>query len=266
MIKKEEKAKVLEYAKSKEERILISNTIDKINQFELCPVLFNTNFLDLNEIHLVEGLLQRFHVPYILYEVNPYAEKKMLFLVPDYLDSSLISFSDYISCIKIYGNDKLKHKDYMGSIYALGLKRDVVGDIFVQNNVAYAFCLNHITEYLTQNLWKVANQKVVTEKIEICQPEIQNLKVNLKERTVITSSMRIDTILNNIYHMGRAEVKKKIGTGDVFVNAREIFSASILLEKGDIISCRKFGKFMIEEQSERTKNNNIVLKILIYQS
>ena len=50
-----------------------------------------------------------------------------------------------ILCDLLDVKGKLLHKDYMGAIYSLGLKREMIGDIFVCENAAYVFCINTVT-------------------------------------------------------------------------------------------------------------------------
>ena len=91
----------------------------------------------------------------------PDAERACLFLLPDYLLLCLPSgnvtgedeatlcellaeeLSEAVCAVRITGSGyrTLSHRDYLGSILGLGLERDALGDIAVQNeHAAVIFC------------------------------------------------------------------------------------------------------------------------------
>ncbi len=56
--------------------------------------------------------------------------------------------------------DKLSHRDFLGSLMGLGIKRNVLGDIVIKENTGYIFCLDSIADYIVQNLDKVRHTGV----------------------------------------------------------------------------------------------------------
>ena len=65
-----------------------------------------------------------------------------------------------ISCIKISNKSKFRkvnHRDYLGSILSLGIKRNKIGDLIVDNDKCYVAVSIEIRDYIINNLEMVAN-------------------------------------------------------------------------------------------------------------
>lgn len=263
MITKQIKAKILERFNDKQEKIFISNILDKAYKFDKENKLLYTNFLNLNEILVATQILNEIDINYYVYSVNEYINKKVIFFIPDYITFDDNFFEEYITCIKIIPNlkGKLKHKDYMGAIYSLGLKNEMIGDIFAYETYAYVFCMKSVCNYLYDNLFKVANQEVKLKAVSLLDDCIKNLKVDLIKKEYIVASLRVDAILSVVYNLSRNETKEKIIKGDLFINDKNIFYPNTLLNNGDIVSFRRCGKARVGEVLRKTKSNNIVISI-----
>ena len=57
-------------------------------------------------------------------------------------------------------SDTLTHRDFLGSLMALGLSREVLGDIVVSDNEGYLFCLAGIADFISENLTEVKRTAV----------------------------------------------------------------------------------------------------------
>lgn len=267
MIDKKQKAKILERYENKDDKILISNVLDKAYKFEKENKLVYTNFFNLSELNIVSSVSNELKVQYHIYSVNEYINKKCIFFIPDYIsDLSDEFFNQYVNCIKIIPNvkGKLLHKDYMGAIYSLGIKNEMIGDIFAYEDMAYVFCISSITDFICDNLFKVANQEVKTEVIGLESEEVKILKINLIEKEYIVASMRVDAILSEVYSLSRSETKEKITKGDLFINDKNIFYPNTILKEGDIVSFKRCGKLKIGSIVRKTKSGNLVLNVFKY--
>ena len=261
MITKEIKSKILERFENKEEKILVSNVLDKAYRFEKTEKLEFTCFLNLNEYNVVTEILDYLKIEYTTYIPNKYSDKKVIFFLPSYIDKEI--YSEYISCMKIVPNvkGKLKHKDYMGCIYNLGIKREVIGDIFVIDDVCYFFLMSSVKDYVFNNLVRVGNQEVILTEINLDSSELQNLSVNIIDKEYIVPSLRVDAICSTVFNLSRNEIKEKIVKGEMCINDKVSYYPSDILKINDIISLRKCGKIVIKEQLRNTKSGNIVLNI-----
>ena len=267
MITKQAKQKILETIKDKDERILISGILDKAIKFEKTDSLFFSNFLNLNEFDMIERVLNHFKIKFYEFYANKDCEKRNIAFIPDYLlESKDNLFSEHVSCIKIISNSKGKlfHKDYMGAIYSLGIRREYIGDIILNENVAYFFCMNSVKDYFILNLLSVGKYDVITEVVDIFSNEVEKLSFNFIEKEYIIPSYRVDALLSEVYNLSRSEVKDKIIKGDLYINDKSIFYPNTLVTSGDIISFKRCGKLKVGEEVRKTKSNNIVLKVFRY--
>lgn len=263
MFTRDQRAKILERYDSKEEKLLVSNILDKAFRFSKENKMIYTNFLNLHELDIAYKVLNELKIDFDIYTANEYCNKKVILFIPDYIDDKTKIYSDIISCIKIIPNvkNKLVHKDYMGSIYALGIKNEMIGDIFAYADYAYVFCMKSVLDYLLTNLYKVGNQDVKIEEIELKKFELLNISINLSKREYIIPSLRIDAILSEVYNISRSETKDKIIKGDLCINDRNIFFPHVQAKENDIVSFRRCGKLKIGNTIRKTKNDNFVIEI-----
>lgn len=268
MINKEQKIKLLNYYDKKEDKIFVSYLIDKVNKFDLNNKLNYTYFLDLNEKEIAIFILKKIDIEFYLFNPLEDTSRFVIFFIPKYMTYNDVTnvIAKYIAVIKISPilKAKLLHKDYMGGIYSLGLKENVIGDIFVLNNICYLFCFEKNKEYILNNLTKVSKYDVNSEVLEIFSNEVKNIKVKYKTIEVIVSSLRIDTVLSEVFLLSRNEVKQKIQNGDLYINCKEMFFVAYLVKNKDIVSFKKCGKIKIGEVLRNTKSGKFVLIIYKY--
>lgn len=263
MITREIKSKILERFEKSQEKMLISNVLDKAYRFEKTEKLEYTSFLNLNEYNVVSQILDYLKIAYETYIPNKYSDKKVIFFIPSYIPKDNKLYSEYITCLKIIPNvkGKLQHKDFMGCIYNLGVKREVIGDIFVINDTCYFFLMNSIKDYILTNLTRVGNQEVNLSEVKLDSDELQNINVNIVDKEYIVPSLRVDAICSTVFNLSRNEIKEKIVKGDMCINDKVSYYPSDIIKEDDIISLRRCGKIVIKEQIRNTKSGNIVLNI-----
>lgn len=266
MITREIKAKILERYKEKEEKIFISNILDKVYRYEKTNKIEFTNFLNLDEFSKITSILNELKINYFVYSLDGKLSKKVIFFIPDFIVVDDSFFSNYISAIKITSSnkDKLYHKDYMGAIFSLGLKHEVIGDIYVHENFAIVFCLRNVEDYILTNLFKVKRQEVDVEKAIIDKNLEEMLEVNLVKNEYIVPSLRVDAVLSVVYGLSRNKVKDKIISGDLYINDRQEYFLSYLLKEDDIVSFRKCGKLKIGTVLRKTRSERIVIEVYKY--
>lgn len=267
MIDKQSKLKVLESIKDKEMKMLVSSVLDKAIKFEKTDSISFTNFLNINELNIVKRALDYLNIKYFEFYINSYIEKRNLAFIPEYLENKKDDiFKEHVSCIKIVPKvkGKLQHKDYMGAIYSLGIKREVIGDIIVRDSVAYFFCMKNVEEYFIYNLTSVGRQEIELKVLDLYSDEVKNLSSKFIEKDYIIPSLRVDAMLSEVYNLSRSETKEKIVKGDLYINDRNIFYPNTIISNGDIVSFRKCGKLRVGEEIRKTKNLNIVLRIYNY--
>jgi len=147
-----------------EDKLLISRAEDLLERAGERHMLCATVFLSPAEQTLIERTLpRRADVAYTFWGGYNEAERAMFVCYPEYKEFEPEEAP--IAVIKITGRDitRLTHRDFLGSVLALGIKRDVVGDILIGSGESLLFATSEIAEYICENLTKIGNAGVVLE-------------------------------------------------------------------------------------------------------
>ena len=159
-------------------------------------------------------------------------------------------------------SEDFSHRDVLGSVLGLGLQRDVIGDIFVSEKEALILCAEQISGFIQDNLSKVRHTNVVCKKTTAEETSFKK-EFKMVERTV--SAIRIDTICAAAFGLSRSSAATAISSGKVFINGREILSASYGVKEEDVISFRGEGKARLKEIGGLTKKGRISVTMERYQ-
>lgn len=214
-------------------------------------------FLSSEEKVLAEKLLKRQNTDFNFFGGYQNAERTVLSVptasIEDYPISSLT--------IKYRNTENLTHRDFIGSLLGLGIKREFIGDILIENGLAVVFLSEEITDYVFNQLKKVGKVGVTLSKGFL---EPLPVKPNLSEFSVTVASLRLDCVVSALGSFSRGMACEKITNGYVSVNSVVCGKITKQVENGDIITIRGKGKFFIDSSSEKTRKNRIILKFKKY--
>ena len=171
-----------------------------------------------------------------------------------------------IKCLKIEPlskkfSEQLTHRDFLGSLMNLGIKRSELGDIIVEENAAYLFCTEKMSEYICREITRVKHT-VITCSVTENLPEETESKTT--ECEVQVSSERIDGVISKVFHISRSSCSELFRQKKIFVNGRCIENSSYLLKENDRVSVRGFGKFSFVSVGGYTRKGNKIIKIEKY--
>ena len=110
-----------------------------------------SDFLNLNELNIFQSLRPEFsYLKMESFGGYELAERQIAVFRPE----APVFYADYpICCLKITPlnakfAESLNHRDYLGAILNLGLERTCLGDILVEADAAYLFCLERMTDFI----------------------------------------------------------------------------------------------------------------------
>lgn len=153
---------------------------------------------------------------------------------------------------------KLNHKDYLGAILSLGIKREKFGDLVVGENEAYVPMMNDIYEYISTNLTKVNSSPVELELLS----GMDNLpKPNYEEIITTISSLRIDSLVAGICNLSRTEALNYIKSSKVLIDYGIVDNKSKTVKENSKITVRGKGKFIFEKILGENKKGR--MKVLV---
>ncbi|MGL4991333.1 MAG: YlmH/Sll1252 family protein [Sarcina sp.] len=156
---------------------------------------------------------------------------------------------------------KVEHKDYLGSIMSLNIKREKMGDIILKDGICYIVTFEKIATYIKENLHKVKNLSCKCSILDI-NSEIPS--VEYKELIINVASRRLDSIVSELANISRVKAVDIINKGDVLIDYLEVNDKSSIVEDNSRITIKKIGKFKIKEILGTTKSGRLKITVLKY--
>ena len=157
--------------------------------------------------------------------------------------------------------DELSHRDLLGSLMALGIKRELLGDILIFDNIGYLYVLESIAPYIKENLKKARHTDVIVTEVDappqtaIAPPEIS---------TVIASSERLDALVAAVYKLSREKAKAMIEKELCAIDGKITAKPDTVVKAGAIVSLRGFGRFVCEGFLNNTQKGRLRIAVRIY--
>ncbi len=185
---------------------------------------------------------------------RPYKEAERIIIYRD--------LKPKISLFKIITKEKLRHQDIMGSILSLNIKKEVLGDIIVDDNNYYFYILESMNNYILSYFNKVKNINITLEELPLNY--LKDYKRKYKEIIVNVKSNRVDLIISKLTGLSRKVVKDMISNKDIILNYQVLTNNSYQFKENDIFSIRGYGKYKYVEVINKTKKNNYLVKCLKY--
>lgn len=254
------KSKIISASDSDEIKLILSRACDLYDKAERTSKPFYTKFISPADSSLI-------------YSRFPKSELSLR-LIGGYDDAErcICAFYKYedelyppICALKFNMKSKTAeptHRDYLGSLLSLGIKRETLGDIIVSEGGAIVFCLAEIADYIIDNLTKIGGSGV---RIEIASDDADIVpKRQYEERFATVSSLRCDGVVSSVTGLSRAKAAELIERGLVAVNYNSVASQSALMKDGDVFSIRGYGKFRLQTDGRLSKKGRLHINLLKY--
>lgn len=158
--------------------------------------------------------------------------------------------------------DTLHHQDVLGAVLGLGLSRAVLGDIFIEPGRATAVCLADVADFIVQELGRIGQVGVRSEKITLA--ELPALDRPLREKQLTVASLRLDAMVAAAYNWSRAKAAEAILAGKVQLAHRECLNTSKAVEAGQIISVRGQGRAKLLAVLQQTRKGKTRITLGYY--
>ena len=220
-----------------------------------------TEFLNPREVFILKSIVGQTELNcFVSSDYYPMEYAKVI-VAPDYYNCSFLDFQ--MSLIEITYNAKfnyLTHSQIMGTLlHHLGIRRTVIGDIFAESGRAQVMVDRSMAAYLLTNTAKIAKVTVKLKEIsfdKLIRPQQEGEAVD-----ILVSSMRLDRIIATALNISRSQVLKLVETDKVKVNYALAAKSSNLLEAGDLVSIRGFGRITLVKENGLSKNGKHKLTV-----
>ncbi len=155
------------------------------------------------------------------------------------------------------GYATLSHRDYLGSLMALGIKRSVLGDIVVGERSAVAFCETRTCDFIVDELRSAGRDKILCKRL----PTDLSFKAERSFQCIFATvaSARLDGVVRALCSLSRDAAAELVSRGECEVNYFVQKEPDSRLGKGDILTVRGYGKFIIDGAEDVTKKGRIRL-------
>ncbi|HBV23220.1 MAG TPA: hypothetical protein DEB42_05480 [Jeotgalicoccus sp.] len=247
-----------------EEREMLTLLNSKFEQASNNFYAVLTDFLNPREQKMIESLSGNYPditVHYYGGGKNEERERLRAMLLPEYFEFSQDDF--LVTVFEVSYPDKfvtLSHRNLLGAIMSIGVDRSIIGDIVNGDKIQFAVT-EPFKELFKTELTKIKNAPL--KLTEIPHQEFIDANVTMKPAAILSSSYRLDSIVSLVLKEGRAKSKERVEKEKVKVNHSIVDEPSFIIETGDIISVRGFGRFIVTEQIAETKKGKYRLEVMI---
>ncbi|MBM7586758.1 RNA-binding protein YlmH [Bacillus pakistanensis] len=212
-----------------------------------------TDFLDPRQQRILISIIGQHHeVKYSLFPESEQVERKRVLIYPDYY---IPLQDDYnVALYKLNYPEKfirLEHRQILGSILSLGIKREKFGDIILNQPVIQFMVAEEVSHYVQMHLNQIGKNKVSLDRVAF--DHLIQSEEKWREKVSTVSSLRLDVIISSIYNISRQKAKDFITGGIVKVNWRNVEQVSFDVEEGDVLSVRGLGRSKLLSIEGRTK-------------
>ena len=265
----------------KEDSFFLGQLADKIDQCENKYITTYTNFMDGHQQSIARIYCRKNFIPVteedpctpgdmgsipatrsIFYGGYPDAERVILINLPDYAFLESENPLTVIRAVKAEGSRDLTHRDYLGSLIGLGIKREMLGDILVRDDGADIICMSDFADFVLMNYCKAGRTN-----LSLTQRDIKDLIVPERKTQMITdtvASLRLDSVVASAFGLSRGKASEAISRGIVFVNHMETTKPDQQVGEGDKITLRGKGKAILSEIGGKSRKDRQYIKIERY--
>ncbi len=256
------KEELLKNISDSDEKTAYARALDKADAAERKNIPAFTAFFDPFKLKRFKEILGYTDMQAVSFGGFEDAERRMMGFFPDYMEWSETDFP--ITAVEVAFtrfSKGLTHRDFLGSVLGLGITRDKIGDIIVEDERAVIFADTSISGYIVTNLEYVGHTKVKVRELENYSPPVKEAA----EKKMTVASLRLDAVLGGCFNMSRTKVADLIKGEKAYINWLGESSPSKQVSEGDIITLRGCGRAVIKEINGKTKKDRILITVQIYK-
>lgn len=247
---------------SPDDKLIVSKVFDAVRSAERQYTEKTIGFLDPHQVRVASAEIAGEIPPDLKTEFfggYEEAERCMFICCPEYIEPD---YDSLISVLEITGRNiaDLSHRDYLGSLMGLGIKRENIGDILPFDDKCLVFVRPEMAGYIIDNLTKIGRHGISIRSVVLSNTSIPKKKTQFMRETV--SSLRLDCVVSAALNISRSKAAELIKAERVNLNFETAKSVSCIVCEGDLISVRSFGRFKLTEICGITRKgrNSIIIE------
>ncbi len=264
MISLLDKERLLSHINDTEDRLELSQILDKARLALKRHQPYYTNFLNPHHLYLAKPILKQVvDLSFLEYGGYKRAERRRLALMPDYYLPELVDSP--ITLLEITGQFKFEsvsHRDFLGAILGTGIKREMIGDLLLYQEGCQVVISSEIKDYLLLNLEQVHRIGVDVKEIEFESLQVEPEQI--KEINTTVASLRLDSVASSGFSTSRSKMSKEIEQGKVKVNWKVVDNPAYSVKQDDILSIRGRGRVEIDQLLGESNRGRVKLRLKRY--
>lgn len=166
-----------------------------------------------------------------------------------------------VAFIKVQAFKALQHRDCLGSLLGMGLRREKVGDLLPVENLCYMVVAQEIAEFVVSNLSQVGRQEVTAVIIGSLDGV-----VSIQPKIVVSTvaSLRLDAIIATGFSVSRSEAQNLVTGEKVKLNYLENNHPDRQLVEGDLVSVRGYGRLKLVSLGGKSRKDRLRVTLARY--
>lgn len=141
----------------------------------------------------------------------------------------------------------------------LGIKRGVLGDLLVSNDVCQCITTREMSAFVRVHLKQVHRVNVRVTEIERSQIRVPDRE--WVRQTITVSSLRLDAVLSSVYPISRSKLLPLIKSGKCKLNWKVEENPAANVESGDTLSLRGYGRASVISVEGETRKGRMRLTV-----
>ncbi len=245
-----------------EEKLFCAHVDDMIQRCEKTYTAQFTHFLDERQALVARQTLARAGWQnFLLYGGYEGAERCILGVFPPYDEALAEDFPLCPITFTYRGADSLAHRDFLGSLMALQLKRESLGDIVVEQGRTVVFALPAAAAVICSEV-----KKVGAVGVKVSQSAPGQLTVCRQFQAIggTVSSLRLDCVVALVTRLSREKAAQLIRSGLVMLDFVPCLQVDRLVKEGDRMSIRGHGKYIVGGSDGLSKKGRIRVTVQKY--
>jgi RNA-binding protein YlmH len=254
-----EKSEFLNYMMNEDKSMLLK-IYDKMLLAERTgQCIFSNEFYPPNLWSKLHNAALKFNIKMDSYGGFEESERRMV----AFYTYDLMSFP--LKIININNKSKfttLGHRDYLGALMSLGIKREKMGDLIVSDDSSFIAVCEDVSSYIEDNLISIGRCPCLIEEIF----DFENLpKPSFKNIVVISTALRLDCITSALTGLSRSKCMDLVSGGKVLLNYNIEVEKDRLVSENSIVTIRGYGKYRIDSIAGKSSSGRLKLNVRKYE-
>jgi len=242
-----------------DEKMLLARISDLERSAEHGMVPCFSRFLDPKELAVFHSRPLP-HMPFMLWGGYEDSERKMLGFFPEFIEPMPELFP--ICALRLTSREPLGHRTVLGSVMGLGIERSLIGDVAMEAQGAVLFACDSICDYIKLNLTKVGRAGVKVQDVSLESLELLPRAWEPVCGTV--ASLRLDCVLGLLTGVSRNGAEEMLKQERVLLNHTLCKKGATLVNTGDVLSVRGFGRAELLELGGETRKGRMKITLKKY--